>query len=222
MFVVPDSHKDPRFCDNELVTGPPYVRFYAGAALKYEGVKVGSFCIIDHVPREFSERDRQLLKDMKDLVVGLLETRRRHALEAQRLTAQMNIAVLHALKFPLVQVELAHIRSAQIRSDSINCRVWTIISVTSYTILHNLSISNVWTHVCTHIQVNEHTRILQATIEKLRRMESIQLSPRASQQWRQNLAKEYYTALKEIKNYTRYVSYHSLPMSIYLTTYVNI
>ena len=33
VFVVPDARCDPRFAANPLVTGPPHVRFYAGAQL---------------------------------------------------------------------------------------------------------------------------------------------------------------------------------------------
>ena len=33
IFEIPDAHEDPRFCNNPLVTGEPYVRFYAGAPL---------------------------------------------------------------------------------------------------------------------------------------------------------------------------------------------
>ena len=41
VFVVPDTRQDVRFLGNPLVTGAPYIRFYAGAALLANDMKVG-------------------------------------------------------------------------------------------------------------------------------------------------------------------------------------
>ena len=76
VFVVPDATRDPRFADNPLVTGPLGVRFYAGAPLRTPtGLTVGSLCVIDTRPREFSEQDRATLTDLAASVVEILELR---------------------------------------------------------------------------------------------------------------------------------------------------
>ena len=52
IMEVPDATQDARFADNPLVTGPPHIRFYAGAPLiSSEGVPLGALCIIDTVAR---------------------------------------------------------------------------------------------------------------------------------------------------------------------------
>ncbi|WP_152047555.1 putative bifunctional diguanylate cyclase/phosphodiesterase [Aureimonas psammosilenae] len=84
VFVIPDARKDPRFRDNGLVTGAPFIRFYAGAPLRsVEGDALGSFCIIDREPREeFSAREARILGDLAGLVMELLESRRQAVIAA--------------------------------------------------------------------------------------------------------------------------------------------
>jgi PAS domain S-box-containing protein len=75
-LVVDDALQDPRFRDNPQVTANPAVRFYAGAALRIgSGLAVGTLCIKDHRPRQFSERERRLLTDLAAVVVSELEHR---------------------------------------------------------------------------------------------------------------------------------------------------
>jgi PAS domain S-box-containing protein len=53
IMVVPDATRDARFADNPQVTGPPFIRFYAGVPLvSDEGVPLGSLCVIDTVPHD--------------------------------------------------------------------------------------------------------------------------------------------------------------------------
>ncbi len=57
-LVVEDALKDPRFFDNPMVTGEPYVRFYAGHPLKSQsGHNVATLCVVDTQPRMFTDDD---------------------------------------------------------------------------------------------------------------------------------------------------------------------
>jgi GAF domain-containing protein len=70
LFIVTDARHDPRFADNPLVTGAPYLRFYAGAPLGLpNGEAVGTLCLIDVAPRGFDDVDRAMLSSLRSLVV---------------------------------------------------------------------------------------------------------------------------------------------------------
>lgn len=66
IFVIEDTLLDPRFADNPQVTGKPFVRFYAGMALrnKKNDLTVGVLCIKDTKPRKFGRQDILTLKDL--------------------------------------------------------------------------------------------------------------------------------------------------------------
>lgn len=63
-FVVSDTLQHPDFVDNPLVTSDPFIRFYAGHPLMYEGSAMGTLCLIDRRPRELSEEDLEMLRGM--------------------------------------------------------------------------------------------------------------------------------------------------------------
>lgn len=79
VFIVPNATTDPRFTDNALVTGPPHIRFYAGAPLiGRDGEPLGALCVIDTAPRvDLTPLQREGLELLARQVMMELEGRRR-------------------------------------------------------------------------------------------------------------------------------------------------
>ena len=75
-LIVPNALEDPRFRENPLVLGEPNIRFYAGVPLKTSlGLPLGSLCVIDTKPRQFSTEDIGVLEDLAAIVCDELELR---------------------------------------------------------------------------------------------------------------------------------------------------
>lgn len=60
IFEVPDALKDERFAGNPLVVNDPFIRFYAGVPLKYNGYLIGTLCFISSKPRILSATEREI------------------------------------------------------------------------------------------------------------------------------------------------------------------
>lgn len=74
VLVVEDAMQDFRFQTNELVLGPPHLRFYAGAPITVRGVRFGSFCVLDTKPRhDMSGEDLNLLTRLADACAKTIE-----------------------------------------------------------------------------------------------------------------------------------------------------
>ena len=78
VLIVEDATQDARFADNPLVTGPPGIRFYAGAPLVTpDGYVLGSLCVIDTAPRPegLSPSQSQVLAQLAQVAMDELEYR---------------------------------------------------------------------------------------------------------------------------------------------------
>lgn len=90
VMVVPDTAIDPRFADNPLVTGDPYVRFYAGAPIvDADGHALGTVCILDTRPHAGFDGASTLVALARQVAVQL-ELRRRIARDTESVAVAEN------------------------------------------------------------------------------------------------------------------------------------
>ncbi|MBE9033611.1 hybrid sensor histidine kinase/response regulator [aff. Roholtiella sp. LEGE 12411] len=74
ILIIPDTLADERFAKNVIVTGEPYVRFYAGVPLFAPGEKaIGTVCVMDRVPHQISSKQVEALQTLSRLIVRQLE-----------------------------------------------------------------------------------------------------------------------------------------------------
>ncbi len=100
-FVVEDATAHPAF-SAPVVSGAPTPRFYAGVALTTEdGANLGTLCLIDAMPRRFSDEQLAMLVELGTIVVDTLELRlageRRGKAEDARSPAE-TLEQLHGLQ----------------------------------------------------------------------------------------------------------------------------
>ncbi|MCQ1769774.1 EAL domain-containing protein [Neorhizobium galegae] len=108
-FVVPDALRDRRFADNPFVTGNNKIRFYAGAPLEIEsGLRLGSLCVLDRVPRRLSAGIHGLLERLARCAVERLLQH-----EDQYLLSRINTLQLDRSKADRTALALAEAALAQ-------------------------------------------------------------------------------------------------------------
>jgi formate hydrogenlyase transcriptional activator len=98
IFAVSDARADDRFRTNPLVTGPPGLRFYAGAPLvDANGFALGALCVMDRVPRQLNASQEDMLRALSRQAVRSLTGRKaRLDLEARSRDEAHTTAQLHA------------------------------------------------------------------------------------------------------------------------------
>jgi two-component system cell cycle sensor histidine kinase/response regulator CckA len=125
-LVIGDALADEHFAKNPLVIGGPMIRFYAGVPLVLtSGARVGSFAVMDRVPRTFDAASIETLRRLAHVIVDAIEqrvragqslkdaqrTRKQVETEAKRHSAILD-AALDAIVLADAQGKIAEINPA--------------------------------------------------------------------------------------------------------------
>ena len=93
LLLVEDAPQDPVFATNPLVTGEPFIRFYAGAPIRAKHplnetrLPIGTLCIFGPEPRTLNAHEQCVLRDLA-LVAEALVDARATAIGATRLAGR--------------------------------------------------------------------------------------------------------------------------------------
>jgi len=97
-LVILDAKADSRFVDNALVTGEPFIRFYAGAPIIVAGQRIGSVCAISRSPRDSVTPDQiAQLVDMAGLASAMFSLKDEARVRARTAAALIKEEWRHAL-----------------------------------------------------------------------------------------------------------------------------
>ncbi|GAA3139005.1 GAF domain-containing sensor histidine kinase [Planomonospora alba] len=111
---VADALAEPRFREDPVVAGEPYVRSYLGAPMiTSHDVPVGVVCVFDHRPRRWDAAGHRAMATLASCATGLLELRHHHhrseeviarLREAEELKNAFLRTVNHELRTPLTSI----------------------------------------------------------------------------------------------------------------------
>ncbi|RYZ66440.1 MAG: GAF domain-containing protein, partial [Proteobacteria bacterium] len=131
LLLVEDATLDQRFAHLPAVLGTPAVRAYAGAPLVTKnGFAIGTICIVDHKPRQFTDTDKTLLTFLSKQVINYIENTntlqdfQSKLAESHRLArlGEVGAKISHEMNTPLsiIVVRVAQVRRKieQFMSDS--------------------------------------------------------------------------------------------------------
>jgi len=78
LLEVIDAREDPRFADNPLVTGEPFIRGYAGVPIHDStGYRIGTLCVIHDETLELDDPTRNRLKSLAVMIEQIIAQRER-------------------------------------------------------------------------------------------------------------------------------------------------
>jgi len=92
LVVIADASSDARFAGNQFVHGPPAVRSYAGVPVLFDGLVLGTVCVLDPRPRQLADDRRAILRDVAGMVESLLQSRHKQGLLLQERERAVDLA----------------------------------------------------------------------------------------------------------------------------------
>jgi GAF domain-containing protein len=76
VLSVNNAFDDKRFFNNPLVVGPPFVRAYLGGPIiTSDGLALGTICAIDNEPRNWTEADKTIVRELASVAASLIAAR---------------------------------------------------------------------------------------------------------------------------------------------------
>ncbi|TGK07823.1 hybrid sensor histidine kinase/response regulator [Leptospira semungkisensis] len=111
LLIIEDADKDSRFQSNPLVTGPPFIRFYAGAPLNTpDGFTIGTLCVIDNKPNHLEPHQIEALQALANSVISYMELEEKSkkliqlqvaAIELEKAKEQFFVNMNHEFRTPV-------------------------------------------------------------------------------------------------------------------------
>lgn len=117
LLVIKDFMEDERFQKHPKAWASQNLRFYAGANLVVNGVKIGTLCMIDKVPRlDFDENKETLFLEMADLLVEILEEMQNQQFHTYNHSVHLHQTLLGVLEDPLERLNASFYQMQRISS----------------------------------------------------------------------------------------------------------
>ena len=97
IFVIEDTLADPRFAENQKVTGEPFIRFYAALPLVVDGQRIGVLSVIASEPKSApSQTQKRRLRDLASIASSMLQLKATERAKARLDVAMQLEAARHA------------------------------------------------------------------------------------------------------------------------------
>ncbi len=167
VLVVNNALEDKRFVNNKLVLNDPNIRFYAGAPLVTKNDNVlGTLCIIDRKPREFSEDQERALQilakktmdkiESLKLIKNLTTTINYNTEKLIKLTEKLPIGIFEMMILPTGAMKFSFL-SEGIRKlhPKIDLKDWANDASIGFTLMHEDDIQGLQNALATAVKNEE-------------------------------------------------------------------